>query len=104
MLFSTKWITKKPDVVTPELVKEERQFLEERFGASPVTATPTGTATEVVTPTAAATPAAAGETPAATAAAQVDEQALLAHRVAVVGGDARVEPFAGDGAGRLEQW
>ena len=29
VLFSTKWITKKPDVVTAELVKEERQFLEE---------------------------------------------------------------------------
>lgn len=29
MLVSTKWITKKPDVVTPELAAEERRFLEE---------------------------------------------------------------------------
>ncbi len=29
VLFSTKWITKKPDVITPELVQEERTFLEE---------------------------------------------------------------------------
>jgi hypothetical protein len=29
VLFSTKWITKKPDVITPELAEEERLFLEE---------------------------------------------------------------------------
>lgn len=29
LLFSKSWITKEPDVVTPELAKEEHQFLEE---------------------------------------------------------------------------